>query len=74
VTKVMELVGKQESAARQLAETFSAQTLDSLIRDAVKSGDLLTFPWVWFHAARPGSAGRRPPRLSMAMAIIASGL
>jgi len=30
VTKVMESVGKQESAARQLAETFSAQTLDSL--------------------------------------------
>jgi predicted nucleotidyltransferase len=36
--------------------------------------DLLTFPWVWFHAARPGSAGHRPPRVSMAMPMSASGL
>ncbi len=36
--------------------------------------DLLTFPWVGFHAARPGSGGHRPPRVSRAMAIRASGL
>ncbi|EID08982.1 transposase, partial [Mycobacterium xenopi RIVM700367] len=34
----MESAGKEKSAARQLAETFSAETLDSLIKDAVKSG------------------------------------
>ncbi len=36
--------------------------------------ELLTFPWVGFHAARPGSGGHRPPRVSRAMAIRASGL
>jgi putative transposase len=30
--------GTDKSAARRLAETFSAETLDSLIKDAVKSG------------------------------------
>jgi putative transposase len=30
--------GREKSAARQLAEGFSAETLDSLIKDAVKSG------------------------------------
>jgi putative transposase len=38
VTKVMGAAGREKSAARQLAETFSAETLDSLIKDAVKSG------------------------------------
>ncbi|CCK65645.1 Transposase (fragment) [Mycobacterium canettii CIPT 140070017] len=38
MTKVMGSAGKEKSAARQLAETFSAETLDSLIKDAVKSG------------------------------------
>jgi hypothetical protein len=36
--------------------------------------DLLMFLWVWFHAGRPGSAGHRPPRVSMAMPMSASGL
>jgi putative transposase len=38
VTKAIGSAGKEKSAARQLAETFSAETLDSLIKDAVKSG------------------------------------
>jgi hypothetical protein len=38
------------------------------------SPDLLTFPWVGFHAARPGSGGQSPPRVSRAMAMSASGL
>ena len=36
--KTTQSVDAQESAARQLAETFTAETLDSLIKDAVKSG------------------------------------
>jgi putative transposase len=36
--KVMHSSGTEKSAARRLAETFSAETLDSLIKDAVKSG------------------------------------
>ncbi|MGK2880120.1 MAG: transposase family protein, partial [Mycobacterium sp.] len=39
-----------------------------------KGQDLLTFPWVGFHAARPGSGGQSPPRVSNAMAMSASGL
>ena len=38
MTKAIGSAGKEKSAARQLAETFSAETLDSLIKDAVKSG------------------------------------
>jgi putative transposase len=38
VTKAIASSGEQKSAARRLAETFSAETLDSLIKDAVKSG------------------------------------
>jgi putative transposase len=34
----MQSAGREKSAARKLAETFSAETLDSLIMDAVKSG------------------------------------
>jgi putative transposase len=37
VTKSTQLAG-EKSAARRLAKTFSAETLDSLIKDAVKSG------------------------------------
>ena len=36
--KTIGSAGQEKSAARQLAETFSAETLDSLIKDAVKSG------------------------------------
>jgi putative transposase len=39
VTKVMQSAGKEKSAGRQLAEMFTAETLDSLIKDAVKSGN-----------------------------------
>lgn len=38
MTKTIGSAGAEKSAARQLAETFSAETLDSLIKDAVKSG------------------------------------
>ena len=38
MTKTTQSAGREKSAARQLAETFSADTLDSLIKDAVKSG------------------------------------
>jgi putative transposase len=38
VTKAITSPGREKSPARQLAETFSAETLDSLIKDAVKSG------------------------------------
>jgi putative transposase len=38
VTKASEPADLEKSAARRLAETFSAETLDSLIKDAVKSG------------------------------------
>lgn len=39
MTKVMQSAGKEKSAARQLAEMFTTETLDSLIKDAVKSGN-----------------------------------
>lgn len=38
MTKIMDVSGAEKTAARRLAETFSAETLDSLIADAVKSG------------------------------------
>lgn len=38
MTKTIGLADEEKSAARRLAETFSAETLDSLIKDAVKSG------------------------------------
>jgi putative transposase len=38
VTKAIASAREEKSAARRLAETFSAETLDSLITDAVKSG------------------------------------
>ncbi len=38
MTKAITSPGRKKSAARQLAETFSAETLDSLTKDAVKSG------------------------------------
>jgi putative transposase len=38
VTKAIGSAGEEKSAARRLAETFSAEVLDSLIKDAVKSG------------------------------------
>ncbi len=38
MTKAIGAAGREKSAARRLAETFSAETLDSLIKDAVKSG------------------------------------
>jgi putative transposase len=38
VTKTTQSLAGEKSAARRLAETFSADTLDSLIKDAVKSG------------------------------------
>ena len=38
MTKSTQSVREEKSAARRLAETFSAETLDSLIKDAVKSG------------------------------------
>jgi peptide/nickel transport system ATP-binding protein len=49
---------------------FDGQDIATLSRPE----DLLTFPWVGFHAARPGSGGHRPPRVSKAMAMSASGL
>jgi putative transposase len=39
VTKVMQSAGKEKSAGRKLAEMFTSETLDSLIKDAVKSGN-----------------------------------
>lgn len=38
MTKTTQAPAEEKSAARRLAETFSAETLDSLIKDAVKSG------------------------------------
>ena len=38
MTKAITSPGWEKSAARQLEEMFSAETLDSLIKDAVKSG------------------------------------
>jgi putative transposase len=38
VTKVMQSAGKEKSAGKKLAEIFPVETLDSLIKDAVKSG------------------------------------
>ena len=38
MTKTTQLDAGEKSAARRLAETFSAETLDSLITDAVRSG------------------------------------
>ena len=38
MTKTTQLPAEEKSAARRLAETFSAETLDSLIKDAVKAG------------------------------------
>ena len=38
MTRSTQSVREEKSAARRLAETFSAETLDSLIKDAVKSG------------------------------------
>ncbi|BCO42435.1 hypothetical protein MINTM001_35740 [Mycobacterium paraintracellulare] len=38
MTKTTQSSAEEKSAARRLAETFSAETLDSLIKDAVKSG------------------------------------
>ena len=38
MTKAIASASAEKSAARRLAETFSAETLDSLITDAVKSG------------------------------------
>ncbi|EFG74145.1 putative transposase, Mutator family, partial [Mycobacterium parascrofulaceum ATCC BAA-614] len=38
MTKTTQSPAQEKSAARRLAETFSAETLDSLIKDAVKSG------------------------------------
>ena len=38
MTKVMRSPVEEKAAARRLAETFTAETLDSLIKDAVKSG------------------------------------
>ncbi|MBV5243330.1 transposase [Mycolicibacterium sp. PAM1] len=38
MTKAIGSAGGEKSAARHFAETFSAETLDSLIKDAVKSG------------------------------------
>lgn len=38
MTKAIGSAAEEKSAARRLAETFSAETLDSLIKDAVKSG------------------------------------
>jgi len=38
VTKVLEFLGVEKSAAQKVAETFPKETLDSLIKDAMKSG------------------------------------
>jgi hypothetical protein len=38
VTKTTQLDAEEKSAARRLAETFSAETLDSLITELVESG------------------------------------
>ncbi|GCA97471.1 hypothetical protein NCCNTM_11060 [Mycolicibacterium sp. NCC-Tsukiji] len=38
MTKTTQVPAEEKSAARRLAETFSAETLDSLIKDAVKTG------------------------------------
>jgi putative transposase len=38
VTKATQFGAQEKSAARRLAKTFSAETLDSLITDAVRSG------------------------------------
>jgi len=38
VTKTTQSPGGEKAAVRRLAETFTAETLDSLIKDAVKSG------------------------------------
>ena len=38
MTKAIMSPGREKSAARQLAERFSAEPLDSLIKGAVKSG------------------------------------
>ncbi len=37
-TEALASSGRENPATRQLAEAFSAETLDSLIKDAVKSG------------------------------------
>ena len=36
--KTTQSPAEEKSAARRLAETFTAETLDSLIKDAVKAG------------------------------------
>jgi NAD(P)-dependent dehydrogenase (short-subunit alcohol dehydrogenase family) len=55
--------------------TFATHVLAPwVLIEGLEPLDLLTFPWVGFHAARPGSGGHRPPRVSRAMAIRASGL
>lgn len=38
MSKITQVSAEEKSAARRLAETFSEETLDSLIKDAVKSG------------------------------------
>ena len=38
MTKTTQVRAEDKTAARRLAETFTAETLDSLIKDAVKSG------------------------------------
>ena len=38
MTKTMQLPAEETTAARRLAEMFTEETLDSLIKDAVKTG------------------------------------
>jgi len=65
------IIGVSGSSAPQLGWA----TLRALHRHAdIETQDLLTFPWVGFHVARPGNGGQSPPRVSRAMAMRASGL
>jgi hypothetical protein len=59
-------------AAANLLSTLPQGPINHILQDGLP--DLLTFPWVGFHAARPGSGGQSPPRVSMAIAMSASGL
>jgi Restriction endonuclease len=64
-----ESYGIKAITPRDVTPEFVGQIVNNL--DSIQ---LPTFPWVGFHAARPGSGGQRPPRVSSAMAISASGL
>ena len=77
----MDVLGKRKAKmdaedAEAAADQYGAILIhrDPSVSDVpIFEKDLLTFLWVRFHD-RPGSGGQRPPRVSVAMAISASGL